>query len=430
VTGWRPTAALLRAATAGAAGALAAVLLGRQDLVVLSAPFLVLTALGLARAPTRSPEIRAHLQHPWLHEGQGTRYVVELGAGPDLEQATLVLSPAPFMACEPATGAVSGSSGNGVRLRLELGVSPRRWGIRDVGAVTVGATSAWGGFRWGPLRLDDPVVTAVPGTPSFASMETPHPVGLIGRNPSRRAGDGSDFWAIRRFHPGDRLRRVNWRTTLRTGELHVVGTTSEEDSSVLLLVDAVTDVGASDGVDGAESSLDLTVRAASALAAHHLRVGDRVSLSVLARTNLVLGPGTGLHHLRRIQTRLARITPGWPEFISGRHLRFRTAPGTIVLALSPMLTPEIITTMVRLSRRGLSLVAIDTLPADALPRPALDPRSPGRLGWRMRLVERRMLLDELTREGIPVVTWRGPGTLDEVLGRLARRARAPREVSR
>ena len=48
----------------------------------------------------------------------------------------------------------------------------------------------------------------------------------------------------------------------------------------------------------------------------------------------------------------------------------------------------------------------------------------------MRLLEREMEVTEVTRRGIPVVPWRGPGTLDEVLQRLARRARLPREVSR
>ena len=66
---------------------------------------------------------------------------------------------------------------------------------------------------------------------------------------------------------------------------------------------------------------------------------------------------------------------------------------------------------------------MDTLPPEALPEPAQDPHSAGRLAWRMRLLERQMQLTEVTRRGIPVVAWRGPGTLDEVLRRLARRAR-------
>ena len=43
----------------------------------------------------------------------------------------------------------------------------------------------------------------------------------------------------------------------------------------------------------------------------------------------------------------------------------------------------------------------------------------------MRLLERRALLERAERHGIPVVRWRGPGTLDEVLRRLRRRAATP-----
>jgi hypothetical protein len=41
-----------------------------------------------------------------------------------------------------------------------------------------------------------------------------------------------------------------------------------------------------------------------------------------------------------------------------------------------------------------------------------------------------VVLDRLAALGCPVVAWRGPGTLDDVLRRLARRAQVPRVVSR
>ena len=57
---------------------------------------------------------------------------------------------------------------------------------------------------------------------------------------------------------------------------------AEEDSGVLLVVDALADFGRSGGVDGAASSLDVTMRAASALAEHFVRNGDRVALRVVS----------------------------------------------------------------------------------------------------------------------------------------------------
>ena len=52
------------------------------------------------------------------------------------------------------------------------------------------------------------------------------------------------------------------------------------------------------------------------------------------------------------------------------------------------------------------------------------------LAWRMRRVERSVVLDRLAALGCPVVAWRGPGTLDDVLHRLARRAQLPQVRAR
>jgi uncharacterized protein (DUF58 family) len=430
MTTWRVTAAQVRATATAAVVTLFALALGRPDLLVLAAPFGLACALGFAHAPRTPVAIRVQLADRWLYEGQSTVLHIAPGETRDLEQVTVALSPPPFMAAQPASGMVAATPQGGSELDLRLTTSPRRWGVRSVGSGLFAATSHWGGYRWGPHRLPEVSMTVLPEARPFTSDESPHPVGLVGQNRSRRSGAGSEFFAIRPFQPGDRLRRVNWRTTLRTGEVHAVGTTAQEDSSVLILIDAITDVGVSGGIDGEVSALDAAVRAASALAAHHVGVGDRVALRVLGRTNQALGPGSGVRHQRRLQELLAHVQPGWPDLLGGGHLRFRAGAGTVVVVLTPLLAPEITTVMVTLARRGLTVVAVDTLAPSTLPEPAHDPLSAARLAWRMRLVEREMQVTEVTRRGIPVVPWRGPHTLDEVLRRLARRSQVPPEVAR
>jgi uncharacterized protein (DUF58 family) len=429
--GWRLTGAVVRATAVAVLTALAGVALGRADLLVLAAPFGLMAALALTSAPRGAVTARVRVGDRWLHEGQSTRLTISVESRDELEQVTATVARPAYVATQPASGVVSTTPRRGDRdAVLQLAVSPRRWGLRSAGTPMLAATSAWGGYRWGPQRLPEATMMALPETPAFTSGESPHPVGLIGQNRSRRPGDGSEFHSIRPFRPGDRLRRVNWRTTLRTGELHAVGTSAQEDSAILILLDAVTDVGASGGVDGAASTLDVGVRAASGLAAHHIRVGDRVSLRVLGRTGQVLGPGSGRRHQRRLQELLAQVQPGWPDMFTTRRLRLRATAGTVVVVLSPLLTPETTTVLVSLAQRGLSVVCIDTLAEGIVPEPARDAGSAAGLAWRMRLLEREMEVTEVTRRGIPVVPWRGPGTLDLVLQQLARRARLPREVSR
>ena len=102
-----------------------------------------------------------------------------------------------------------------------------------------------------------------------------------------------------------------------------------------------------------------------------------------------------------------------------------------MLVFSPMLAPSVGTVTATLTRRGVPVLVVDTLPPDAVPAvgEGVDPEV-ARLAWRMRLLERSVVLDRLSRLGCPVVAWRGPGTLDDVLRRLARRAQQPRVVTR
>jgi uncharacterized protein (DUF58 family) len=244
-------------------------------------------------------------------------------------------------------------------------------------------------------------------------------------------GDGTEFAGIRPFHAGDRLRRINWRVSLRTGDLHVVTSRGEEDSGVLLVVDALADFGHSGGVDGGASSLDVTMRAASALAEHFVRNGDRVALRVIGAGWEVVGSGSGQRHLRRILGRLAAVRPARMRDDASERLRFRATAGTVVIVLSPLLSDTIGTATASMHRRGLPVLAVDTLPqgAQALAAEGADAYVAD-LAWRLRRTERGQFLTALAREGCPVVAWRGPGTLDDVLHRLARRAQLPQVRAR
>ena len=76
--------------------------------------------------------------------------------------------------------------------------------------------------------------------------------------------------------------------------------------------------------------------------------------------------------------------------------------------------------------------SVDTLPQDAQPAAYGDDQDPAlvALAWRMRRIERSVVLERLAALGCPVVPWRGPGTVDDVMRRLARRAQLPRVVAR
>jgi len=71
---------------------------------------------------------------------------------------------------------------------------------------------------------------------------------------------------------------------------------------------------------------------------------------------------------------------------------------------------------------------VDTLPAGLTDTNDEDPFAA--LAWRVRLLERRREMHRVQEVGVPVVTWRGPGSLDQVLRDVSRRSAAPRMARR
>jgi uncharacterized protein (DUF58 family) len=421
---WHTTAALARALTVGGFGVAVALVIGRPAVVVLVGPLLVAGSMAILHKPAREPRVHHTLSHEQLHEGQGTRSRVEVRDAEDAEFLTRVVSRQPYVELHPLGGAVVSRANE----PPTIAISPRRWGRRRVGAEQLAFFAPWAGYRWGSVPLIGREMYVLPSITRFRSGGlAPQPIGLIGAHRSRRDGDGTEFSSIRAFHSGDRLRRINWRVSLRAGSLHVESTRAEEDTVVLLIVDAMADYGISEGIGRAESSLDVSVRAAAEIADQYLSAGDRVSLRVLSPDGDYAGYGTGTRHLRRVLGLLARIRPGIPRDVSIERIDFRTTAGAVVVVISPMLSEALASATVRLVRRGLPGIVVDPLPPGTTPsvHPDADSRVAA-LAWRMRLLDRSHLLAQLAANGCPVVPWNGPRTLEQVIRRFARRSQLPR----
>lgn len=288
------------------------------------------------------------------------------------------------------------------------------------------AASPWGAHQCAMAGSHRSITTlAVPAR--FDSKAPMRPTdGLVGLSRSARNGEGGEFASIRDFAVGDRMRRINWPRSLRSGGLQVNATWADQDNHVALVLDAADDFGRSEGIDGAASSLDTTVRAAGAIAEFATRRGDRVSLRVfgsLGHHNLPAA--TGSRHLRRLLEVLTRLRPtgGSLTATRGHGGRSWLATGAeLTVVLSPLVTRQALDRAVALGRHGLPVVIVDTLPADV----AVGDDPFAALAWRIRLLERRREIRRVEAAGIPVVAWAGPGSLDRFLRDVARRAAAPR----
>jgi uncharacterized protein (DUF58 family) len=435
---WRPTAAHFRSTLLGVVGAVVAIAMNRPDLLVLVTPWLVITMWAWLRRPRERVTVASALGHHTLREGEATLLRASVTLPDGVDDVVVAVSPAVFMEQDPPLGVrvLGPTDGHPVaddpstrRAGASVVLRSTRWGARPVGPVRCGAWSTWGAYRSGPVDSEIQRLVTLPLPAVFTpTVAMPHPEGLVGAYRSARPGSGSEFDRLRPFQVGDRLRRIHWPVSLRTGTLHVTSTYGDEDSQVVLVVDATSDLGPREGLDGRPTSLDLTVRAAGAMAEHHLGVGDRVGLRVVGAARVPRVPvGSGRAHLRRVLGTLAVIEPASDRDDDGEYAIAGVGAGAVVIVLSPLVDPAMVDVVARLGSRGLTTVVVDTMP-EHLWRGENDLYTA--VAWRLRRLSRSVDVSRLTSAGIPVVPWQGPQSLDNVLRELARRARVPRMVRR
>jgi uncharacterized protein (DUF58 family) len=309
-----------------------------------------------------------------------------------------------------------------------------------------GTALRWGAYRLGPARVRavasdgllaaqgevlSPVPLSVYPISELFDSEQPLPraAGISGIHRSRRLGEGGELADVRPFQAGDRLRRINWRVTRRTGELHVNATNSERDAEVLLLLDVRTEAGSSGGVEGAASVLDATVRAAAAIAEHYAHQGDRVALVEFGSRLRRMRAGTGrMHHLAVLEW-LAGVRPSSTGFAPGAGLVSRGLhpASALLIVLTPLLDQESANLLAVLARAGRSLVTVDTLPEGVRPPARSEWSAPAARLWHL---ERANTIGRLRGVGVPVEPWRGAGSLDAMLHHVYRLAASSRVLAR
>jgi uncharacterized protein (DUF58 family) len=413
---WRNTDAMYRAVVVGIGLIVAGVLVHRIELVLFGAPLLISAMFAMAQPQPGDPVVRPPHVPRALETGQRAQAVFEVDAGPGVEFVALRAPRAntrgvghvhllPGTISEVQTELGGANWGEGVDLRPDrLFAGPDA--LRVYGPL-VGAEGR---------RMILPPIRLLPAGPL-----PPRPAGLVGVHRSPRPGDSTELRDIRVFQPGDRLRRVDWRVSLRASAatggvmtpsmLHVRERHAEADATLVLAIDTRVDVGAELAdwavtmlgsgirVDG---SLDTAVQAACSLAASYLRQGDRVGLVDLGRPQLSLAPGSGQRHLLRLRHQLVICSrsAGWaPRPI----LRPQQAPpGALVMVFSPFLDDAMVDLTATVVKRGTRVLAMDLLPDPLIPAPD-DPW--GEAVLTVLRAEHIQRLETLRHHGIPVLRW-------------------------
>jgi uncharacterized protein (DUF58 family) len=400
-------------ASLAAVALLAGLALGRVELVALAAPFALASLAGAALARDPRTEATLDLDRERALEDDVVLATVRIRspAGADRVDVLLPL-PEELGAVDGNPRAVALAAGE--TRTLEVPLRCERWGAFRLGPLLLRGRDALGFHSWEapagtpqPLRVYPQVETLRALLPPLETQA------FIGNQVSRTKGEGIEFADVRPWAPGDRVRRINWRASARTGDLWVNEEHPERNTDVVLFLDTFAEVRT-----GGRGTHDLAVRAAVSLAHRYLQRKDRVGLVSFGGFLTWLLPSSGTLQLYKIVDSLLQTDIVLSYASRGVDvLPPRTLPPkALVLALTPLLDARSAGAMLDLRARGFDIVVVEISPVPFV-QPAGDALS--RLSYRVWKLSREALLARYERAGVPVVPWREGEPLNVPLEEVA-----------
>ncbi|EWM17114.1 DUF58 domain-containing protein [Kutzneria sp. 744] len=420
---WHGTETLRRALLLGVGLVVVGVIMHLVELVLIGAPLLISGVLAMIAPPAGEPKVKVTPPPRTAESADTPSVVVEIEPSENAELLAIRL---------PSQGV--GGPGRvhllpATVLRISAPLRRKAWGEGVDVRVDHLLAGPEGMVVHGPMVGSDMSRTVLPPLDKLpVGPLPPRPAGLVGAHRSRRPGDGVELRDIRPFQPGDRLRGIDWRISLRSNnnELYVRERHATADADIVLALDTRSDVvpeladwsvslmGATVRPGG---SMDTSVRAAVSLAASYLRLGDRVGLVDLGRPQLGLKPGVGRRQLLRLRNQVVvcAAAAGWSASpVLNEH---QVPHGAVVVVLSPFLDDAIVQVAVHAARRGNRVLAVDVLPQQLI---ADKTDRWGEAVRRMLLLEHSARLTALRDRGVAVMSWSDGASIADLLRRVRR----------
>ena len=394
---------------------------GRSEPLLVAAPMVgvLLFAMRGIRAPRYA--LTQEVSTTRLLEGDHLTMTITLTARDPLPLVELIMAVPPLMELAPGQQ-------HHTTLRLSAGES-RQWvcalrcparGRFLPGRVHISIGAGAGVRVFEASHVGPTVVTVYPHVAPLRRVPRPlRTQTSVGNYVAAAVGAGLEPAEIRLFAPGDPIRRVNWRASLRLGKLYVTQHHLERNADVVLMLDTLSQVGRPP-----VASLDLCARAAASLASAYLARKDRVGLIEYGGTFRWVRPAAGRAQFERMMDALALAHPIFTyvqkdlALVPPRILPARA----LVLALSPLLDARFVDAVVDLAARRFDVVVLAVSPV-AVTRAVLRPSPLDDLACRLWSLEHRARLETLRGRGLEVLEWTPGEPLEQALAPLAHRRR-------
>jgi uncharacterized protein (DUF58 family) len=404
------------------AGLFAALAAGRPEPVAVVAPFALLALAGVENRRLRPLTGSLRLERDRMRQGDRVDGELELQSDTASDRLEVRVALPPGLVVErDDLRALALRAGESVTLDLTL--RGERWGAYSDARVRV--------RRYDRIRLVADEHEIELGRPlrvyaeEVALRAVARPLeteASVGDEVARAKGEGIELAELRPFVVGDDLRRINWRATARTGELVVNQFHPERNTTVVLLLDVLTDLQSIRG-----APLDQCVQAASALAERYLARRDRVGLLAVGSGLRWLRSGSGATQVHRIADTLLEVRALVAASDEARLLAVplrALPPKALVLVLSPLLEDAIVRTLLELRGRGFDLAVVEIPPLPYLEAKGED----AELAVRLLRLERDLLRSRLRARGIAVVEWSEDRSLEATIRAMEEFRRRARVV--
>jgi uncharacterized protein (DUF58 family) len=395
-----------------------AVLTARAELLLAALP-LALAAATLARRPSVPDySLTCEVSADRVFEGETLTVTISVRAKSPVSLMMLrgPLPPDTDLASGRPRAAITLRPGQTATSRYEVRGPVR--GAHDFGSVLVHVRDRWGMRAWERRHVDRRVVHVYPRVAPLRSLPRPlRTQTSIGDYVSPALGEGIEPGDIRQFAPGDQIRQVNWRASLRLGTLYVTQHRRERNADIVLMLDTLAEVGPRH-----ETTLDLGVRAAASLATAYIARKDRVGLINYGGTIDWVKPGSGRVQYERLADTLLKASVVFTYvtkdlgFVPARVL----PPHALVIAVTPLLDARFTKAALDVAARGFDLVVLVVSPV-AVTRATLRASPINDLACRLWRLERRAGLEAFRRHGLAVSEWNPSEPLERALAGLARR---------
>ena len=185
--------------------------------------------------------------------------------------------------------------------RLAYLIEPQKRGLHQIGPTRILAPDLIGMSKFVRILNEPDEILVypqiIPVRPEFLSGGAER--GWRDQENAPGRGEGTDFHGVRDYRMGDDLRRINWKTTARTGALAVTEYSLGYANDVAIVLDLAESSYQESG-EGNESALEYAIKIAASIAAAALRQGSAVQMM----TNSLL---PGLDPLLRGSDQLPRL---------------------------------------------------------------------------------------------------------------------------